>query len=204
MADLEFENKRQEDVGFNSNFAKELLEFMDDIEIQNLNIEDPEQFHIVSREQANYFIKKIKDAQNEIDEVNKTASVELAKTTERINDWRQKETNKRQRDIDYISTLLEEFARKELEESEGKAKSISLPNGAIGFRKQQPKFDYDDTVVLDNLKKNNLDKFINIVPSINKKELKKEAVIKNDKLYINDVELEGITVTSLEDKFEVK
>jgi phage host-nuclease inhibitor protein Gam len=203
MSEVEFESKK-EMSGFAADFLEDLENYVDNAEILALNIVDPEQFKIVSREQANYFVKKLKESQNEMSKVNNTADYSISETTTRVNEWREIELRKRQRDIDYISTLLETFAIEELANSNGKTKSISLPFGSIGFRKQQPKYEYEDAALLKSLEDNKLESYITRKPVTNKAELKKQATVKEGKLYINGIELEGVTVTAIDDKFEIK
>jgi hypothetical protein len=124
----------------------------------------------------------------------------------RVNQWRQQELDKRQRDIDYISNLLRAFAEEELKNNKGKTKSISLPYGSIGFKKQQDKYEYDEEALLAFLKEDKEleKKYVKYKPSPDKTALKKDGEAKNGKLYLGDTNVPGVTVTPQEEKFEVK
>jgi hypothetical protein len=205
MSDQEFEQKKDQIVEENvsEDFLSRLHDFMDDQEIQEMKIENPETFKIASRDQANYFLKKLKDLHNEKAKIGSAADFEIKKTTDSVNKWRTKEIGKLQNDEDYITGLLNEFTLAELQDSS--KKSISLPYGSLGFKKQQPKFEYDDAVLLAFLK-SHINQLVTVktVESPNKVELKKMADIKDGGLYLDGVQVLGVTVQNQEDKFEVK
>lgn len=187
------------------NFLESLKEFMDQEEIKDLNINDPESFQIQSKEQANYFVKKILEIRSQQNEINKLADNEIKKTTTRVNQWRESEIEKTQQDEEYIMGLLRTFAEKEIVNVK-KGKTIKLPFGSLSFKKQQPKYEYDDKKLLevlesaDDLKK----QFVEYKSSAKKQELKKAGVVIENKLYINNKVIDGVTITPQDEKFEIK
>jgi phage host-nuclease inhibitor protein Gam len=195
--------EREQDSRLSEDFLEGLHDYMDEEEIKELNIQDMDTFQIKNKEQANYFIKKIMDVRSEASNINHIADTEITKTKIRVDAWREKELNKLARDEEYITNLLEIFAAKELEGA--KKKSLSLPYGSIGFRAQQPEYTYDDKTLLEFLLGHEeYAKFINYKPSTNKTDLKKTATVKDGKLYIDGIEIPGVTVTERDPKFEVK
>ena len=84
-------------------------------------------------------------------------------------------------------------------------KTIKLPNGSIGIKKQQPKYVYNDAEVLEFLQQNELNEYIRMKPELNKKDLKKNAIVNsNNELLINNQVVPGVVVIPQEDKFEIK
>ena len=106
----------------------------------------------------------------------------------------------------YYNRALEDFARRELENSN--KKSIKLPSGTISIKKQQPHYNYQDDTILEWLQEYCPDLVKTVIPepkhSIDKKELKKRTVIDEGVLYLNGIEVPGVIVEIREDKFEVK
>ena len=186
-----------------SDFLTSLQEFMDKEEVKALNITSDEGFKINSREQANYFLKQILDLRQQQSEIFATAEEELERLTSIVNQWKEIETAKLDKRIQYFSELLEDFAYRELENTD--KHSIKLPYGSIGFKKQQPLYEYDDKSITESLKENFPDLLDEVVQyKFNKSELKKIGTVKDGKLYINNLEIQGVSVTERDDKFDVK
>lgn len=172
-----------------------LNEFLDEQE----NIND-EQFKITDEQQANWALRKIKQLQEQQRETNALAEAEI----EKINAWAESENEKAQRSIDYFQGLLAAYAM-EQKQKNPKFKSMKLPNGAIRFRKQQPKFHYDDEKLLESLKRTGKTDFIKVKEVPDKAAVKKAFILHEDKLVDPDTGefIEGVTVEHREDKFEV-
>lgn len=187
-----------------ADFLESLKEYMDQVDVQELNIStDQEDFKISSREQANYFLRKILDLKAQKEEIELTAKQELERLNNHVMDWEQKELISLDKGINYFSYLLEEYTKTELENSE--KKTIKLPFGSLGFRKQQPKFDYDENAVKEFLKKEHPELLEKVTDyKFSKTEVKKIGVVKDGKLYIDGKEVDGIVITEQDDKFEIK
>lgn len=184
-------------------FAALLKDFMEEVEIKELDIKEENGFEITSDQQAGFMIRKLNEAREKRDSIIKTAKEERDRLTATIDLWEEKETKSADNNIEFLESLLRSYAVKALDGSD--KKSLKLPFGTLAFKKQQPKYTYDDTVLLAYLETNG-EEFISkkIVLSPNKVEIKKAGVVKEGNLYINDKKVDGIDVEILEDKFEVK
>lgn len=173
-----------------------LQEFLDNQE-QVTN----DSFKVTDDSSANWTLRKIKQLQDQQKENNSLAEAEI----EKINAWADSENEKAQRDIDYFQGLLAEYALKKREENP-KFKSMKLPNGAIKFRKQQPKFNYDDETLTKSLKKSGRTELIKIKKSPDKTAIKKTFVVQGERLVDPETGefIEGVTIEHREDKFSVE
>lgn len=184
-------------------FISELRDFMDDIETQDLNIVQDDSFKITSRDQANYFVRKVMDLKNQEQEVIMTAKQEAERLLGMIMQWQEKELNTIHAGMDYFNGLLREYAESELDGT--KKRSIKLPFGTLAFRAQQPKFNYDDDALKLYLQNQSSDLVEEKVEyKVNKTELKKRAMIVDGKLMLDGQVVDGVTIEMLDDKFEVK
>ena len=138
-----------------------LQEFLD-------NEHQEARFIIENESQANWALRKIKELQDNIEQNNRIAEEEI----EKINKWREQQNETEQNSIEHLQNLLQEYALKKREE-DPTFKSLSLPNGRIGFRKQQPKWNYDDETLLTYLQQSELNDLIKTTYTPKKSELKK-------------------------------
>ena len=190
-------------------FIKDLNESISKMEAEELNInvtgdEESDREIIQNPQQANYFCKVVNELREEKAKTEELINQELERVKREYEAYKTKELNRIDGQIQYFSGLLESYATKELQNS--KKRSIKLPHGTLSIKKQQDKYDYDEDAILEWLKKNKQDKFINVQTkeTVNKKDLKKEGFSHNGKLYLDDIEVEGVVITAQPDKFEVK
>lgn len=179
----------------------ELLKELENFIEQESDInESDEQYKINNEEEANEILRRIKYFESEIEKVNKISDSEIERYTKLINDYRNKKLLEFNNRLEHYQLLLEEYAKETLRGK--KTKTISLPFGKIGFKKQQDTFNYDEEVLLKYLKENSAD-FIKVTTkeSVEKAKLKKAGTISDGKLYLNGSAVDGITVTKNEDKF---
>ena len=94
---------------------------------------EKERFTVKDASSAEWVMEKIAEKQAEIAEMTRQRDKMLA----RYNEWYAAGTEALNGDITYFEKLLADWAREEL--TEGKAKSISLPSGRVGFRAAAPK-----------------------------------------------------------------
>lgn len=174
----------------------ELQEFLD----QEENVND-ESFKIDDEQKANWALRKIKQHQEQIKENNALAQAEIDK----IEAWNQQENDKAQQSIDYFQGLLAKYAM-DKREQDPKFKSLKLPNGNIGFRKKPKKWNYQDDILLETLKQNQLTDFIRVKEQPDKSQIKKAFEVVGDKVINPETGevLEGITVEDQEEDFSVK
>jgi phage host-nuclease inhibitor protein Gam len=191
-----------------TDFLNDLEEFMENEDLVDLKIEQEKiadnTFRIETKEQANFFIKQVLDAKAQIEEIKTTGNDMLTREQSKIERWMEKEINKVQNSIEYMAGLLQSFVEEELAKTNGKKKSVSLPNGSVGFRTQQPKYEYDDKVLLPYLQDNGREDLINYKPSVSHSELKKRGTVKEGQLYLGNEVVPGVTVIPQDPKFEVK
>jgi phage host-nuclease inhibitor protein Gam len=175
---------------------QDLQEFLDEQE----GVNSPA-FAIENEEQANWALRKIRSFQEKKKEKIAFAESEIAK----IDAWLESVNRKLENDIEYFQGLLASYAMKQRAE-DPKFKTLKLPNGKISFKKQQPKWNYDDKKLLEWLKESDCDDLIRIKEEPNKSEIKKRFVVK-DEFVVNSETGElvnGITIEHREDAFEVK
>lgn len=176
------------------------IEAQDNELISGNSLDNPEQ---MTREEAEYFTKKYIEAANEIKEAEEVAKQYMEQQQEKVNNWLEKIKKNNQFLLDIYGGALEMYTKAQLEET-GK-KSIKLIQGTLSFRKSRDKYEYDEDVLRKSLTDNHIDTFFEEVePKIKKAELKKAATVKNNKLYINDILIDGVTITPQEDVFSVK
>ena len=176
------------------------IEAQDNELISGNSLDNPEQ---MTREEAEYFTKKYIEAANEIKEAEEVAKQYMEQQQEKVNNWLEKIKKNNQFLLDIYGGALEMYTKAQLEET-GK-KSIKLIQGTLSFRKSRDKYEYDEDVLRKSLTDNHIDTFFEEVePKIKKAELKKAAIVKNNKLYIDDTLIDGVTITPQEDVFSVK
>ena len=184
----------------------ELEEFMLAAELEELNIkieEDNIRLEIKNKSEADFIIKQVNKLRQEKEEINKFVDQEIERQMKLYEEYRQSRLRPLDSQIAYYEESLKTFTLNEYNET-GK-KTIKLPNGSIGIQKQQPKYVYNDAEVLEFLQQNDLNEYIRMKPELNKKDLKKNAVVNsNNELIINNQVVPGVVVIPQEDKFEVK
>ena len=202
---LEIGNNKIPNVIFKADESL-IYDLIEDIEAQDNelisgnSLDNPEQ---MTREEAEYFTKKYIETANEIKEAEEVAKQYMEQQQEKVNNWLEKIKKNNQFLLDIYGRALEMYTKAQLEET-GK-KSIKLIQGTLSFRKSRDKYEYDEEVLRKSLTDNHIDTFFEEVePKIKKAELKKAATVKNNKLYINDTLIDGVTITPQEDVFSVK
>lgn len=189
----------------------EFLEDINDIliqaDIEELNVRlasdmNDETLTVPDKESANFYLKMINQLQEEKDQINEFTDELIKKDVEKYEQYRQDRLKPLDSKIEFYKNGLETFMRSEYEAS-GK-KTLKLPEGTLSIRKQQPNYVYNDDAILEYLKINNKDDFINIKYTVNKKDLKKAGTVIGTSLYIDGKEVPGVLITEQEDKFDIK
>lgn len=190
----------------------DIVEFLEDfllsqeaeeLEIKLTGDESQDTPLIDSQQKANYFVKLISKLENEIATINEVCDAEIAKTTNRVNHFRESQIVSLSNQIEYFKKMLQNYAAHELENS--KKKSIKLPYGTIGYKKQPTKWEYNDDELLEWAKKYAPDLVkTDIKESVVKNDLKKAVDRDGELVKYNNTTVPGITLTDLPDKFNVK
>lgn len=198
-------NNQYEMFGENSDILESLFNEITEEEVKELGIEiENERFAITNDEQANFFLRRLQEVRSEKDKINTTCNNEIERFVSKVNNFRAKEILSLENTENYFSTLLESYAKKQLEGS--KKKSLKLPFGTMSFKKGQRKVVYDDETLTNFIKSNNLNEFIRVKEEINKSELKKalEFNEENGTASLNGQVVEGITTSPAEESFSIK
>lgn len=170
-----------------------LNEFLDDIEQVN-----DDSFRVTDDNQANWALRKIKELQQEIENNTRLAEKEIDK----IKHWETQQNSRLADNIAYFESLLDDYALRKREQDPS-FKSLSLPNGRIGFRKQQPKWNYDEKTLLDYLKRTELHELIRTTQVPNKTEIRKVFEVVGDKVINKETGevVEGIEIEQRPEAF---
>src|SRR5699024_5145336 len=155
-------------------------------------------FTVDDENKANWALRKIRDLKYQIEQNNALATAEIDK----IEQWQQEVNSSAQDSIDYFQGLLAEYAMQK-KKDDPKFKTMKLPNGRFGFRKRQPKWNYDDDAVLRALEKANLDDFIRVKKTPSKDDIKKAFDVVNGKVISHDTGevIDDITVVYQDESF---
>lgn len=162
------------------------------------NDEAREKFKVKDLDAANWCFRKLKAIEDKKREIKYLADKERTRITE----WEKEELKAFKSSTDYFEMLLEDYYR-ELREIDSKAK-LSTPYGKVTSRRQQPKWNYEDSKIIEWLNNNNKD-LIRVKKEIDKAELKKMYKIVGNNVVTEDGEIvEGITIEKREDSINIK
>ncbi|MCM3208527.1 host-nuclease inhibitor Gam family protein [Paenibacillus illinoisensis] len=170
-------------------------------ELEQQEHEERQSFKVDSLDSANWVMRKLVALESKRKEVNGLADAEAY----RIESYRKTELDKLQRDEDYFRGLLGVYAN-EQREKDPKFKSIKTPYGSVSFKKQQPKWNYNDKTLLSWLDENGYDHLIRIKWEPVKTDLKKEFKLHQDGFVVdaNGERVEGIEVEFRGDEVVIK
>lgn len=130
-----------------------------------------ERFKIKNLESANWAFRKLKAIEEQEAEIKALMDKEI----KRIQEWGKHDLDKIKDSKAFFNQLLEEYY---LQQRALNPKfKISTPYGNVSSKKQQPKWIYEDDVVLTSLHDKGLSKFIRVKEEVNKADLKKEVEI---------------------------
>ena len=186
---------------------KELDEMITEEEVKQLGLEedmDDLEKAIIDKDRADFFIKKIKESQQEIEAIDSACDEKIEFYKNKIDEYRNNRKKEILNVINYFSSILERYTRTELEGS--KKKSIPLTFGTLQLRKIPEKYEYDDKEMLSYLQENKLDDYINIKESksVDKKKLKEDLTYMNDTVYFKGQPLENVSHIEPQINFSIK
>jgi hypothetical protein len=114
--------------------------------------EVPERFSVNDDSSANWVVRKI---------------LEARAYARHCQEWCERELARARRDEEFFlfrfGRQLEEYAKEQIEREKGRRKSVNLPAGTIGFRKEGPKLVVDDEAVVIAWAKQHLPDAVQIV-----------------------------------------
>lgn len=181
------------------NLLKDLELFIEEESSVNDSNND---YKIKNEEEANEVLRRIQYFKTEIEKIEKISESEIERYTNIINNYKNKKILDFSNRLNHYELLLEDYAKEEL--AGKKTKTISLPFGKIGFKKQQDTFEYDDEALLNYLKENS-NEFVKTVTkeSVEKAKLKKACTVEDGHIYLDGKLVDGVKVTKNEDKFVI-
>jgi len=146
---------------------------------------------VMGEDKADTYLYVLGILENKREDIDKIATKQLDK----INRWKDDQTLKLDRNIDFLKFKLEMYL-KGVGES-----SMDLPNGRINFRKQTDKVVVaDEQVFLDYCKANLENKLVRVIPEVTKPDI---MAIKKHIKETGEV-VEGVEITPREKKFYTK
>ncbi len=169
--------------------------------------EKEEGFVVDSDKKATWCLRKIKNMkqkQKKNENLAESLIEEINEEIEEIKAWLDKENKKLQGNIDFMKNKLHNYAL-DLKDDNPDLKTHNLPFGALTFRKQRPKWKYDDEKLVKFVE-SNLDDVLKVKKKVNKRELKKKAKIVG-KRAINEETgevINGVRIIQRPEKFKVK
>ena len=187
----------------------ELEQFMLAAEIEELKVklagdtEEDGTLLVKNKSDADFYLRQINKLKQQKEEINEFVDQEIERQLKLYQEYREDRMRPLDNQIAFYENALKTFAMNEYAETN--KKTIKLPNGTLAIKKQQPKYVYNDEQVLEFLQENNYKDYIRTKAEVNKKDLKKNAIVNNNnELIIDGKVVPGVTVIPQEDKFEVK
>lgn len=159
-------------------------------------LQEQEDFIILDDSTAEWCLNKIKEAQAQKERM--VAFYDRQK---------QHEVETADAKIGYFKSRLYEYFENmsEFHNQTKTQRSYSLPSGKLIKKKMPPKFDTDNALLVDWLKKNKMPEYIKVEEKAQWGELKKLTKVSPDGkgVVIEGEIIPGVTVTEQEDKFDV-
>lgn len=181
------------------------LEFIEIEEIEEEIFHSSEEevkqrFKIESLEQANWAFRKMAALDAKAKEVKQLAEAER----QRIQEYEQHELRSIESSRAFFESLLTIYANQQ-REKDPKFK-VKTPYGTIGFKKQQPKWNYNEEVLVESLESLGLHDFVKVEKEPKKAEIKKSFQLVKGQVIDPETGavIEGITVSEQPPKLDIK
>src|SRR5690606_20548802 len=163
----------------------EAPEDLDDTENQRFRIQDDNQ--------ADWALRKIARARQDMKEAEETAAMEI----EKINRWLDGQRDESLRTELFFTVLLQEYYEPRFMTNPDK-KTYKLPSGKVQRRTQQPLFDRDNEALLAWLKQREMTDYIEVKESPKWGELKQQVQVVGEHVVIKDGPLKGEIIDGVE------
>ena len=170
--------------------------FADDVTTEQLE----QRFKIIDLSSMNWALRKLSALSKNHAEEFELANAEI----DRIQSWFKKQDEAFQYSKQFLEGLIGEYA-KEQKDVDPKWKGSKSPYGRVGFRKQQPKWDYNDDELINYLREN-APRYVRTKYEADKNQIKEFFIAKDGKL-VNPASGEvipGITITDREPVLTIK
>lgn len=177
---------------------------MDDLQEHFLGqgFEQTESFLIDCDEKANWALRKIRHLKDKMKKNEEFAKSEI----ERIQQWLEKENGSLQNSIQFFEQKLTEYAES-LRKQDPKFKRLSLPNGKVSFRKQQPKWIiHNEDELVEKLQDMNRDDLLIVKQSVSLRAIKNGFAVIDGRVVDPDTGevIEGIEIVQRPDIVKVE
>lgn len=152
-----------------------------------------QRFRIQDDNQADWALRKIARARQDMKEAEETAAMEI----EKINRWLDGQRDESLRTELFFTVLLQEYYEPRFMTNPDK-KTYKLPSGKVQRRTQQPLFDRDNEALLAWLKQREMTDYIEVKETPKWGELKQQVQVVGEHVVIKDGPLKGEIVDGVE------
>lgn len=177
------------------------LDELQEITFQLPEAEVKERFQITNLDSLNWTLRKLAALDAQLLDKRELAAKEKA----RIQEWLDKETISIEQSREFFMGLIEQFARNQ--RSIDPKWKASTPYGKISFRKQQPKWQYDEKKALETLQEAGLEQYVRTKYELDKVALKDAAHVRDDGTVADPTTgliIAGVTVTEQPEALKVE
>ena len=176
----------------------DVFEEEEDTYINEVEKEEKEPFKIRDEGLANWALRKLKKIDDDFQKQKEQTEYEIA----RLQDWIKTEEVRKEKKKFFFENRLQEYLDF-LMFTDPKAK-IKTPYGEVKYVKQQDEWKYDEEELMRFLEKEQMEGFIDVKKSINKREIKKLMVADGNAVTEAGEIVPGITVVKRPDTLRVK
>jgi len=152
-----------------------------------------QRFRIQDDNQADWALRKIARARQDMKEAEETAAMEI----EKINRWLDGQRDESLRTELFFTVLLQEYYEPRFMTNPDK-KTYKLPSGKVQRRTQQPLFDRDNEALLAWLKQRGMTDYVEVKETPKWGELKQQVQVVGEHVVIKDGPLKGEIIDGVE------
>ena len=160
---------------------------------EDLDDTENQRFRIQNDNQADWALRKIARARQDMKEAEETAAMEI----EKINRWLDGQRDESLRTERFFTALLQEYYEPRFMTNPDK-KTYKLPSGKVQRRTQQPQFDRDNEALLAWLKQREMTDYIEVKETPKWGELKQQVQVVGEHVVIKDGPLKGEIIDGVE------
>lgn len=160
---------------------------------EDLDDTENQQFRIQDDNQADWALRKIARARQDMKEAEETAAMEI----EKINRWLDGQRDESLRTELFFTVLLQEYYEPRFMTNPDK-KTYKLPSGKVQRRTQQPQFDRDNEALLAWLKQREMTDYVEVKETPKWGELKQQVQVVGEHVVIKDGPLKGEIIDGVE------
>lgn len=168
---------------------------------QGVKQKEDDNFVVDDDHKANWALKKIRQLKKKKQKNKEFAEKEINE----IKEWLNGENSKLEDSIEHFESLLTKYAM-ELKDDDDDLKTKNLPAGKMQFRKQQPKWNYNNDKLLEAVKSAGLNELVKVKERVDKRQLKKQVEVAGSKIINAETGevIDGVEVQERGEKFKIK